>query len=149
VDKVGIPIFGLDGTGSARLPTLAPAPEGSGIMEETDMVVLTTDTKGWTQNNIEILPQHRIYPNNSPINLIPFPIAIHHARDIRAAADLQKIKENFLSCESRMWERLRIYSGKLFIAIKYTCVIQFKLYLPMQDPHELIKSQHINYVEQH
>jgi hypothetical protein len=25
------------------------------------------------QNNIEILPQHRIYPNNSPINLIPFP----------------------------------------------------------------------------
>jgi hypothetical protein len=24
------------------------------------------------QNNIEILPQHRIYPNNSPINLIPF-----------------------------------------------------------------------------
>ena len=28
VDKVGIPIFGLDGTGSARPPTLAPAPEG-------------------------------------------------------------------------------------------------------------------------
>jgi hypothetical protein len=48
--------------------------------------------------------------------------------------------------EGRLWERLRIYSGKLFIAIKYTCVIQFKLYLPMQDPHELIKSQHIYYV---
>jgi hypothetical protein len=30
--------------------------------------------------------------------------------------------------------------------MKYTCVIQFKLYLPMQDLHELIKSQHINYV---
>lgn len=27
VDKVGIPTFGLDGTGSARPPTLAPAPE--------------------------------------------------------------------------------------------------------------------------
>jgi hypothetical protein len=37
VDKVGIPTFGLDRTGSAR-PTLAPAPEGSGILEETDMV---------------------------------------------------------------------------------------------------------------
>jgi hypothetical protein len=46
VDKVGIPTFGLDGTGSARPPTLAPAPEGSGIMEETDMVGLPTDTKG-------------------------------------------------------------------------------------------------------
>jgi hypothetical protein len=31
-------------------------------------------------------------------------------------------------------------------SMKYTCVIQFKLYLPMQDLHELIKSQHINYV---
>jgi hypothetical protein len=31
-------------------------------------------------------------------------------------------------------------------SMKYTRVIQFKLYLPMQDPHELIKSQHINYV---
>ena len=46
VDKVGIPTFGLDGTGPARPPTLAPAPEGSGIMEETDMVGLPTDTKG-------------------------------------------------------------------------------------------------------
>jgi hypothetical protein len=53
-----------------------------------------TVVENHNQNNIEILPQHRIYPNNSPINLIPFPIAIHHARDIRAAADLQKIKEN-------------------------------------------------------
>jgi hypothetical protein len=40
------PTFGLDGTGPARPPTLAPAPEGSGIMEETDMVGLPTDTKG-------------------------------------------------------------------------------------------------------
>ena len=31
-------------------------------------------------------------------------------------------------------------------SMKYTCVIQFKLYLPMQDPHELIKSHHMNYV---
>jgi hypothetical protein len=31
VDKVGIPTLGLDGTGPARPPTLAPAPEGSGI----------------------------------------------------------------------------------------------------------------------
>ena len=46
VDKVGIPTFGLDRTGSARPPTLAPAPEGSGILEETDMVGLPTDTKG-------------------------------------------------------------------------------------------------------
>ena len=46
VDKVGIPTLGLDGTGPARPPTLAPAPEGSGIMEETDMVGLPTDTKG-------------------------------------------------------------------------------------------------------
>ena len=38
VDKVGIPTFG-----SARPPTLAPAPEGSGILEETDMVGLLTD----------------------------------------------------------------------------------------------------------
>jgi hypothetical protein len=45
VDKVGIPTLGLDGTGPARPPTLAPAPEGSGIMEETDMVGLPTDTK--------------------------------------------------------------------------------------------------------
>jgi hypothetical protein len=37
VDKVGIPTLGLDGTGPTRPPTLAPAPEGSGIMEETDM----------------------------------------------------------------------------------------------------------------
>jgi hypothetical protein len=44
VDKVGIPTFGLEGTGSARPPTLAPAPEGSGILEETDMVGLPTDT---------------------------------------------------------------------------------------------------------
>jgi hypothetical protein len=44
VDKVGIPTFGLEGTGSARPPTLAPAPEGSGILEETDMVGLLTDT---------------------------------------------------------------------------------------------------------
>jgi hypothetical protein len=36
VDKVGIPTFGLDGTGSARPPTLAPAPQGSDILEETD-----------------------------------------------------------------------------------------------------------------
>jgi hypothetical protein len=28
-------------------------------------------------------------------------------------------------------------------SMKYTCVIQFKLYLPMQHPHELIKSQHL------
>jgi hypothetical protein len=35
VDKVGIPTLGLDGTGPTRPPTLAPAPEGSGIMEET------------------------------------------------------------------------------------------------------------------
>ena len=47
VDKVGIPTFGLDGTGSAKPPTLAPAPEGSGIMEETDMVGLPTDTTGF------------------------------------------------------------------------------------------------------
>ena len=46
VDKVGIPTLGLDGTGPARPPPLAPAPEGSGIMEETDMVGLPTDTKG-------------------------------------------------------------------------------------------------------
>jgi hypothetical protein len=46
VDTVGIPTFGLDGTGSARPPTLFPAPEGSGILEETDMVGLPTDTKG-------------------------------------------------------------------------------------------------------
>ena len=46
VDKVGIPTFGLDGTGSARPPTLAPAPEGSGILEETDIVGLLTVTKG-------------------------------------------------------------------------------------------------------
>jgi hypothetical protein len=46
VDKVGIPTFGLDGTGSARPPTLAPAPEGSYIMEEADMVGIPTDTKG-------------------------------------------------------------------------------------------------------
>jgi hypothetical protein len=46
VDTVGIPTFGLDGTGSTRPPTLAPAPEGSGILEETDMVGLPTDTKG-------------------------------------------------------------------------------------------------------
>ena len=45
VDKVGIPTLGLDGTGPARPPTLAPAPKGSGIMEETDMVGLPTDTK--------------------------------------------------------------------------------------------------------
>ena len=43
VVKVGIPTFGLEGTGSARPPTLAPAPEGSGILEETDMVGLPTD----------------------------------------------------------------------------------------------------------
>ena len=46
VDNVGISTFGLDGTGSARPPTFAPAPAGSGIMEETDMVGLPTDTKG-------------------------------------------------------------------------------------------------------
>jgi hypothetical protein len=46
VDKVGIPTFGLDGTGPARPPTLAPAPEGSGIREETDMIGLPTNTKG-------------------------------------------------------------------------------------------------------
>jgi hypothetical protein len=46
VDTVGIPTFGLDGTGSTRPPTLAPAPEGSGILEETDMVGLPNDTKG-------------------------------------------------------------------------------------------------------
>jgi hypothetical protein len=46
IDKVAIHTFGLDGTWSARPPTLAPAPEGSGIMEETDMVGLPTDTKG-------------------------------------------------------------------------------------------------------
>jgi hypothetical protein len=44
VDKVGIPTFGLEGTESARPPTLAPAPEGSGILEETDMVGLLTNT---------------------------------------------------------------------------------------------------------
>ena len=38
VDKVGIPTFG-----SERPPTLAPAPEGSGILE-MDMVGLPTDT---------------------------------------------------------------------------------------------------------
>ena len=58
VDKVGIPTFGLDGTGSARQPTLAPAPEGSGIMEETDMVGLTTNTKGWAQTH----PKNNLYP---------------------------------------------------------------------------------------
>jgi hypothetical protein len=31
-------------------------------------------------------------------------------------------------------------------SMRYTCVIQFKLYLPMQYPHKLIRSQHINYV---
>jgi hypothetical protein len=46
VDKVGIPTFGLHGTGSARPPTLAPAPEGSGILEETDMFGIPTDING-------------------------------------------------------------------------------------------------------
>jgi hypothetical protein len=46
-----------------------------------------TVVENHNKNNIEILPQHRIYPNKSPINLIPFLTAIHHAREIRAAAD--------------------------------------------------------------
>jgi hypothetical protein len=44
IDKVGIPTLGLEGTGFARPPTLAPAPEDSRILEETDMVGLLTDT---------------------------------------------------------------------------------------------------------
>ena len=59
VNKVGIPSFGLDGTRSARPPTLAPTPEGSGILEETDMVGLPTDTKRLStdpfQNNCDTL----------------------------------------------------------------------------------------------
>ena len=51
-DKVGIPTLGLEGTGSARPPTLAPAAEDSGILEETDMVGLLTDTsKGLGTDN--------------------------------------------------------------------------------------------------
>ena len=46
VDNVGISTFGLDGTGAARPPTFAPAPAGSGIIEETDMVWLPTDNNG-------------------------------------------------------------------------------------------------------
>ena len=49
-------------------------------------------------NNIEILPQHRIYPNNSPINLIPFPTAIHHAREIRATADFTENQRFYYHC---------------------------------------------------
>jgi hypothetical protein len=58
VDKVGIPTFGLEGTGSARPPTLAPAPEGSGILEETDMIGLPISTllKDWAQT----------HPKNNP-----------------------------------------------------------------------------------
>jgi hypothetical protein len=42
--RPGTPTLGLEGTGSARPPTLALAPEGSGILEETNMVWLLTDT---------------------------------------------------------------------------------------------------------
>jgi hypothetical protein len=43
-----------------------------------------TVVENHNKNNIEILPQHRIHPNKSPINLIPFPTAIHHARENNA-----------------------------------------------------------------
>jgi hypothetical protein len=35
--------------------------------------VYVTVVENHNKKNIEILPQHRIYPNNSPLNLIPFP----------------------------------------------------------------------------